>query len=222
MAQITKLIIQGNKKRVNVYLDGLYSFSLPLDFIAKFHLKTGAILDSLTQEKILKNALYFDLYNDALWQISIRLRSQKEVEAYLINRTENLLKKYNLKTNDLTTLINKTVEKLIQNKYLDDEKFAKEYVYQRVNYRQKGKRVIRLELLQKGIDEAIIEKVLATSFTDENKRNIQDLIAKIDKQTSYRHYDNSKKRKIFSSRLISRGFSWDEIKNQIDEYLNKE
>ncbi len=58
--------------------------------------------------------------------------------------------------------INQTIEALIQQGKLDDLKFAQWWVEQRVNFKPKGNRALKFELMQKGIAQEIIQQVLLT------------------------------------------------------------
>ncbi len=54
MSKISKIKLQKNKKRVNVYLDGKFAFGLVLDIFAKAGLKTGQELS----EKEIENLIF--------------------------------------------------------------------------------------------------------------------------------------------------------------------
>lgn len=59
-------------------------------------------------------------------------------------------------------IINSVIEFLLEQGNLDDLKFAKWWVEQRVNFRPKGNRALSFELKQKGIKSEIIQQVLLT------------------------------------------------------------
>jgi len=58
------------------------------------------------------------------------------------------------------TLVDRTIERLLQDKLLDDLEFAKWWVDQRLTFRPKGNRALTAELSAKGVDRQIINLVL--------------------------------------------------------------
>ena len=88
------------------------------------------------------------------------------------------------------------VPKLIELDLLDDQKFARWWVDQRLTFRPRGNIALKSELLQKGIDREIIASVLLTK--DQEVALAQKLLAKkkLDKPRAQRY-------------LLSRGFSND-------------
>jgi len=57
-------------------------------------------------------------------------------------------------------MINKTIEKLLEQKYLDDEIFTRAFVESRINHKPKSKFALAYELNKKGINSAVIENIL--------------------------------------------------------------
>lgn len=56
--------------------------------------------------------------------------------------------------------INQTIDHFIETGQLDDLKFAKWWVDQRIKFRPRGNRALSFELMQKGISREIISQVL--------------------------------------------------------------
>jgi regulatory protein len=96
---------------------------------------------------------------------------------------------------------------------IDDEKFAKWWVEQRMSFRPKGKRILNYELGIKGIDRDIIEKVLSETQIDEAK-TAKELLEK--KLYRWKNLDRLKAQKKMSDFLARKGFEWEVIKNAID------
>lgn len=117
--------------------------------------------------------------------LSYRFRSEREIRQRL-NRLS-----------DDQKLIDKTIELLVKDKFLNDLEFAKWWVRQRSEFRPRGNRALSAELFNKGIDREIIEQVLL-SREDEEKL-AKKLLAK--KKPS----DRARAQRL----LFSRGFSPD-------------
>jgi regulatory protein len=100
-----------------------------------------------------------------------------------------------------------TVERLLQAEYLDDEEFARMWLRDRERFRPRGARALRYEMRQKGIEHAVIERVLVNLDEDESAWTaVQPQLAKwqtLDEQTF--------KRKIIGF-LSRRGFNYETVR----------
>ncbi|WP_448377234.1 regulatory protein RecX [Fervidobacterium sp.] len=105
-----------------------------------------------------------DPLNIALRFIKFRVRSQWEVE--------NRLRREGFKEE----VIKETIEKLIENGFIDDEKFAYLYAYDSLVIHYKGPYRIRYELRQLHVDEYIIEDVIRKVL---NEVDVQEIIEKL-------------------------------------------
>jgi len=200
MPKITSFKSQKNASRVNVYLDGKFSFGIDLDNFVKFGLKVG---DELSYEKvneIVKKAEFQKTLDKLLRFTSIRPRSEKEVYDYLKKK-----KVYE-------TLYSDLIGKLKYFDLLDDEKFTSWWIEQRLQFKSKSKKDIIWELGKKGIKRALAEKILKGHDFDE-KKSAQDLISKY----SYRWegLDKKEKFKKESQYLLRKGFGWDVVKKAL-------
>lgn len=144
-------------------------------------------------------------YLIAVNYLSYRPRSEKEVRD-----------KLKLK-NAPPEIIEKVIETLKQQKFINDEEFARMWTSHRLKLSPKSKRVIKMELLQKGIDAEIIEKKLSGNDGEE----VDDLEqAKKLVENKIDRYKNLPKQEIYQKLggfLARRGFSWGTIKAAIDE-----
>lgn len=202
MNEITELLIQKkNKRRVNVFLDDQYAFAL--DIMKAASLSCG---QKLSEEKI--NELktedeYTRALNSSLRFLGPRARSRKEMEVYLAGK----------EFPDET--IQKVTDRLEDEKYLDDEAFARMWVESRTKFNPKGAWALRFELRQKGIDDTIITTVL---FEYDDNQAAWDAVRK--KLSLWKTLDTETfKKKIFTF-LSNRGFSYEtttDIYNRIKE-----
>lgn len=133
--------------------------------------------------------------NRAFRLLSFRARSEKEIR-------DNLIKK-----EFPEIIINQTIQQLKDMKYLNDQEFAQWWIEQRQTHRPKSKFVIRAELLQKGVDRDLIEKLLDKSQDD--LESAKKLLAK--KQRTFEKFSGDDYKKKASEFLQRRGFSWDII-----------
>ncbi len=88
------------------------------------------------------------------------------------------LRKKLLKRNYSRSKINQVIQGLKESGYLDDEKFAEQWIKNRIEKKPRGKALIKSELLQKGVDRRIIEEklnsLLPTSREKEMAQHLAD------------------------------------------------
>lgn len=154
------------------------------------------------------------LYLRVLKFLNFRPRSEKEVKDYL----QKKIKKF---PNIDSSVIDVIIHKLKQQKFLNDEEFAKMWVRSRTDYKPKGKYLVRLELIKKGIAKDIIDQILESK--QERAKSEEDLAAEVLKLKK-RKYEAMEAKERFNkagSMLARRGFSLDTIKAAIDEVFGK-
>lgn len=146
---------------------------------------------------------YQDIYNKVIKYIGIRLRSKKEIIDYL--------KKMDLSIEVVEDIVNK----LITNKYIDDERFSKAYIKDKYNFSNNGPYKIINELVKLGID-----KELAYTYTfdiinnEEEKINkLIDKYIKLDKKHNWYYLRN----KIYNN-LINLGYSKEIVISILNNY----
>jgi len=146
--KITALRVQKrNPNRVNVYLDGEFAFGLSR--IVAAWLQVG---QTLSDEKIA--ALRAQEAREATYQAALRLlnfrpRSEAELRAKLAEKGFD------------PPLIDEVVQRLIEEHWVADERFARAWVESRALSRPRGRKLIALELKRKGISEEVIQEAMA-------------------------------------------------------------
>lgn len=141
--------------------------------------------------------------------LTIRNRSEKEIRDYL------------LKKNADPDIIDAIVGRLYEQKFLDDEAFARGWIRSRAMFRPRGKRMLQMELQQKGIDKELILKVLSEPNEDvpdeltQAKNLIQKRVEKLQGEPRQVIYQK------VGAFLGRRGYGWDTIKKAIDQTIDK-
>ena len=190
MAKITALTRQKkNPDRINVFLDGEFAFGLAE--ITAVYLKIG---QELTDADITKLQAADDIEKareTALRYIEYRPRSIAEVRK-------------NLRGKDYDeTVIDHVITRLSEVGLLDDTKFAAYWVEQRETFKPRSQIALRQELMQKGVDRAIIDQAIATvDETAAAKRLAQK------QATRYARLEEDAFRKKMMGYLQRRGFSY--------------
>ncbi len=225
MLQITAIVpqksnirrSQNKEKRFNIYLDGKFGFAIGEENLLINKLKVGSTIAKEDIEKISKEESLKKLIDAAINFLSYRPRSEKEVSDYLIKKISQKEKiKYGeAKESNLIALV---LKKLAKYAYIDDLNFANWWVESRSRARQKGKRVLSLELKQKGISQTLIEEVLSKSQNELELalKVIEKKHTRLEKLT-----DIEAKKKIYYY-LASRGFEPTVIKEALQIFLKRD
>jgi len=197
---ITKIEKQKkNKERYNISIDGDFAFGLYEDSLVKYGLRSG---DELTAEKIKEMQEYDEFgYGKkvAYSFLAYKQRSKKE-----------LIKKLKLKKISDAS-IEKIVELLEKQKYLNDELFAGNFIEDKLNCRPIGKRLAKLKLSEKGIDKEVIEETLNKIYSEDKEAEYAErVLEKYVKKVKYKDAVD-KKNKCYRY-LISKGFDFDTVK----------
>jgi len=200
MPEVTLLKPQKNGKRVNVYLDGVFGFGIDLDNLVLSHIKIGTELTDEEVTKIVRKAEFQKTLDKLLRFATFRHRSEKEIDDYLKRK-----KVHESMWSDL-------FEKLKYFEMLDDAKFAKWWVDQRLAFKKISTRVLKLELGKKGIDKNIIEDVLAETPVDEEKM-ARELLEK--RAYKWEGLDPKVAKQKKFQYLAGKGFDWETIEKVV-------
>ncbi len=211
MPQVSSVEPQKRKKdRFNIFLDGKYAFSQDAQSLLKHKIKKGQTLSQKKIEVLLKESETSKLVDLALNYLSFRPRSQKEIEGYLAKK---ISQRENIKFSQAkeSGSINDVIRKLIKYKYIDDRQFAKWWIESRSRSNPKGNRLIKAELLKKGIDKDIIDSLLKKTL---NQKGLALLVIQ-KKIKSWKNLPNLEFRNKVYRYLASRGFDFDEIREVV-------
>ena len=120
-----------------------------------------------------------------------------------------------LKTYDITEEEkNKILDYLLDNRFVNDERFAKSFVRGKVNQSGWGMNKIRFHLIQKGIDKELIDEALGQTDEEVYRQRLIDIL-KAKAKTVKAASDFEKKRKL-AAYAMQKGFEgslvWEVLK----------
>jgi len=197
--QITKIEVQKKRKdRYNIFIDGVFRFGLDEGVVARIGLYEKKEIDEKEIEQIEKEEVIAKAFNAAANFLKTRERSKKEIRD-------------KLKTKEYSeSVIEKVLEKLERLDIVNDKRFAEMFVRDRMKLKPKGKKVLSLELAQKGIDRNTIEEVLQELVGGDGEIELaKRVLEKAEKKYSGLE-ENIRRDKIIKY-LLSKGFSWNTI-----------
>ena len=197
-------IIKYEKKangNYQIYLDNNQKIKLNEDVILKYKLLYKEEIDEFLLSEIIQDNNNYDIYNKCVKYIGVRLRSINEMKEYMQRKNVG------------ADIIDKTIERLLNNKLLNDEVFTQAFIKDKLNFTTMGPYRIELELQKHKIDNNIINKYM-------NKIDNNLLEEKINKQINKLIKSNKNKtnlkNKIYNN-LLNLGYS----SSLILENLNK-
>ncbi len=212
--KITDISLQArDNNRVNVSVDGVYSFSLDIAQVTDLNLKVGRELSDGELEELQEESQFGKLYMRALEYCLRRPHSVKEVRDYLWRKTQPALRKRQTGMNNPVVyserVASRVLRKLQQKAYVDDEAFARWWVENRQLSKGVSRRKLTAELRSKGVHADIIAQTLEkTDRTDEQE--LRKVIAK-----KHRRYAGDRQK--FVQYLVRQGFSYDDVVSTLND-----
>lgn len=193
-----------NRQRVNIYLDGEFAFGLSR-FVAVW-LKPGRRLSEVEIEKLREEDTYEVAFQKALHFINYRPRSVEETRIRLSKKGFS------------SEVVQTTIEKLLENNWLDDLDFARQWIDNRNTFRPRSDRLLAYELRLKGVSDEIITQALEKFGGDEIDLAYQAGIKKAKKCRDESKLDFLKK---VGGYLARRGFHYGIVKPTVERLWNE-
>lgn len=173
------------------------------DVILKYNLLYKKDIDNDLLIEINKENYKSSIYDVSIKYISVRMRSKKELEEYLKK------KKYDQKD------IEETIKRLQSQDLLNDEKFAKSYINDKLYLTNYGLTKVKKDLLKLGVEEYIIDAIV----NNIDLQVINDKLSKIiDKELKINSKlpTNKLNNKIIN-RCINLGYNYEDILNILND-----
>jgi regulatory protein len=178
---------QRRPKRYNIYIDEEYAFSVHEDVLIRHSLSKGMDLEREDIAELLHQEEDNKAYHSALHYLKFRSRSEKEMVQQLKRKGFS------------DPIISSVVEKLKEQKYINDQQFAKQWTSFRMLEQSKGRRYVQGELKEKGIDDSLIEQALSQIDDDAEKSKAMKLAEK-----RWQRYKND---------------AWPDLQRKLGQYL---
>lgn len=199
---------EGKGDKIHVLVDGEYYFTVDRNYFALMGIYQGKEVDREELALLGQQADKRRAYNCAVGYLSRRDHSARELLLKLRQKGYKESAEY-------------AVEKLENEGYVDDERFARMYVRELINIKKYGKRRIEQELYRKGIDREIVSLIM-----EETEFDTDELCALINRKY-YRYLSDEKGINKTVAALMRMGYSFSEIKSALcrvaeDEEYNLE
>ncbi|GAH80778.1 unnamed protein product [marine sediment metagenome] len=151
-------------KRVNVFLDGKFAFSLEAEVALKEGLQVGQELSEGDIEALTRSDLFHRCLNAAIHYLGYRPRSEAELRERLHRRGFDGDK------------VEAALAKLREQGLVDDLAFAQFWKDNRESFSPRSQWLTRLELRQKGVADDIIDQVVAGIDDEDSAFSFSEVI----------------------------------------------
>ncbi len=198
-------IVEFDKKRCKVFIDGEFAFLLYKGELRDFGIKTEANISDATYKEIMEGVLYK--------RCKLRAMNLLQKKDY----TENQLRNKLAEGLYPCELIDDSISYVKMYKYLDDERYARDYITYHMTTRSKNR--IMQDLIKKGISKEKILPILDEIYSeDSGDVELEQVRALLEKK----HYDpdiaDFKEKQKIMAFLLRRGFQMSTIKKAINYF----
>lgn len=183
-----------------VYIDGEFALKIDTQTLIENRIDVGMDIDDDTLHDVLKKAELKRAKEKALWLISYRDHSKKELKEKILRTTSG-------------EAAQKAIDRMEELGLVDDEKFARRYAEQLLYSKHISPSGCVRKLIEKGIDRDLARDIVDDYDVDmcENIRAI------IDKKYARYLCDEKGKRRAVSG-LVRLGYSYSDINSVLREY----
>jgi len=186
------------KRRLNIFLDDKFAFSLEASVAVKEGLRVGQELSEGDIEALTGAELSQRCFNAALRYLAYRPRSESELKERLARRGFG------------GDTIDTAIARLKEQNLIDDLAFAQFWKENRQSFSPRSQWLTRRELKQKGVADEVIARVVAN--VDDEDSAYQAAIAKA-RKLPVADYEGFRRR--LGEYLKRRGFGYGVIKNTL-------
>lgn len=203
MPVITDITAQKRQTDVyNIIVDGKFVCGLGALELSSAGLKVGLELTHDDLTRLVAQSQGAKAFNMALRYLSYRPRSEFEVMVYLRRKDYS------------DDLIEITMARLRDNKFVDDTAFAESWVRSRQAGSPRSVRVLRMELMKKRIAKDVIDGVLSEQDAGMEFESLRVVAAKKLRLTRF----SQDKQKLIQY-LVGQGYRYGDVKQVLDELV---
>lgn len=190
------------KQMCALFIDGEYVMNLDAQTLIENRFDVGREIDDDELKEIIEKSSERRAKEKALWLISYRSHSKKE----LFDK---------LKRSFDEASAQKAVDRMEELGLINDEEFARLYARKLVNGKKMSVKAAEYELYRKGIDKITAEQVLSELEYDPQTQIIEFITKK------YKNIDDEKIKRRAVAALQRKGYSWEEIRQAIESLVSE-
>jgi len=200
---ITRIEPQARRKsRLSIFLDGEFAFGLNAEVVLRHALKPGDVLPVALQERLL-----FEEDSKGALTRAFALLGRRALTEHELRSKLKALEFHE-------QIVDRVVARCRELGYLDDEKFAHDFIRAQLARRPLGSERLRLALRRKGVPANLIEVVLAEAVPAGSTSLVEAAAQKFLARRGGT-LPAPKLRQRLTDHLRRAGFSWEEIQNAL-------
>ena len=185
------------KQMCALFIDGEYVMNLDAQTLIENRFDVGREIDDDELKEIIEKSGERRAKEKALWLISYRNHSEKELFDQLRRDFDE-------------ASAQKAVSRMAELGLINDEEFAKAYARRLVYGKKLSAKAAEYELLRKGIDKPTAEQVIGELDYDAQAQIIDFINRK------YKNISDEKIKRRAVAALQRKGYGWDEIKSALE------
>lgn len=186
---------------------GTHTLEVHEDVMIKYRMMKGSVFTRDELEEIVLADEQQRAYADALNALSRKMRTSYEIGMRLEEKGWT------------KEVVHEVLQRLREEKLIDDAVYAQEWAQQRVKSRGKGKMWVRHELRQKGVEKPLIEEALGMVSEEEELTSAHELALKKWRSSSGDVQDRRRKTGSF---LMRRGYSGSLVSRVLRNIIEQE
>ena len=194
-------------KTFEVELDGERKLYLHIDIITDFGLAKGMQIERAELKRVIYASNFRRAYEYSLYCLDYRDYSAKEIFEKLVKTYKN------------EALCLEVVKKLARAGIINDRRYAEKLARKLVECKKYGYRRAKREMLQKGLDEAVIEEALEL-YDESFGENLADLLNSKHSRYLTDITDRKSVEKVKNA-LVRYGYGYDEINRAVKNYFEE-
>ena len=191
------------KQMCALFIDGEYVMNLDAQTLIENRFDVGREIDDDELREIIDKSNERRAKEKALWLISYRSHSKKEL-------FDKLKRGFDEES------AQKAVDRMEELGLINDEEFARLYARKLVNGKKMSVKAAEFELYRKGIDKITAEQVLGELEYDPQTQIIEFITKK------YKNIQDEKIKRRAVAALQRKGYSWEEIRQAIESLVSEE
>ena len=202
---VTRVVRQKrDPERVSVFIDDAFAFGLAVDLAIEAGLRRGLVLPAERQRELVERERQMKARMAALDYLSYQART-----------TVELRRKLRQKGHD-EAAVEDAVAYVAGHGYLDDARYARDYVRSRFAGRGYGPQRLRQELLRRGVPKDAVEDALAALEEAEDVEDAALGHARTRWRALATEADARKRRKKTMDYLVRRGFDFEQARAAVE------
>lgn len=184
----------------NIFVDDDFYCSLSDLEVSVLSLRIGQILTDTELNNLRSTSEYNKTYNRALYYLQYGPRSEYQMRNYLMQKGY------------IQSYVDKTINQLLTDNYINDVEYAKNFVLDRQKYKLKSNTYITTQLIKRGISRDVIEESLKQEDLSDQDSLIKDLASKKYHQSA-KYQDKQK----MTQYLLRQGFKYSDVSKALEE-----